>query len=60
MKTIAMVKDGVVANLAKWDGESEWNPSAEFELHDVTDLGVGIGWTVVDGEFIQPVVYSEE
>ena len=56
MKTIAMVNDGVVANLAKWDGVSEWNPSEEFTLVDVTDISVGIGWAVVDGAFVAPVV----
>ena len=60
MKTIAMVKDGVVANTAKWDGVSEWNPGAEFKLHDVTGLGVGVGWTVVDGEFFAPVKECSE
>ena len=55
MKTIAMVNDGVVANLAKWDGV----PSEEFTLVDVTDISVGIGWAVVDGAFVAPVVVDK-
>jgi hypothetical protein len=59
MKTIALVRDGVVTNIAKWDGVTEWNPGAEFSLVDVTDGSVGIGWALVDGVFVAPVAPPE-
>ena len=54
MKTMALIRDGVVANIAKWDGVSEWNPGEEFMMVDATDVSVGIGWVYVDGVFIAP------
>lgn len=36
MKTIAMIKDGKVVNLALWDGITSWNPGDEYLLIDVT------------------------
>lgn len=57
----AMVKDGVVVNIAVWDGESEWVPDG-FQVIPLPE-GVSIGWLFVDGEFIAPpapVKTSEE
>ena len=44
MKRIAMIKDGVVANISMWDMESKWIPPAEYTLYDITNVaGVEIG-----------------
>lgn len=37
MKTIAMIRNGIVSNIAVWDGESAWNPGDEYTLVDITD-----------------------
>lgn len=36
MKRIAMIVNGLVANIAVWDGESIWEPEG-FALIDITD-----------------------
>lgn len=54
MKRIAMVKDGIVENIAVWDGRAEWNPSG-YELIDVTGLSVDIGWNYDGENFNAPV-----
>lgn len=55
MKRIAMIKNGVVQNVALWDGTSEWSPS-DFTLVEVTDLSeVGPGFIYSNGEFFAPV-----
>jgi hypothetical protein len=54
MKRIAMLTDNEVQNIAKWDGNSAWNPPG-FELIDITNLPhVDIGWIYGDGEFTPP------
>jgi hypothetical protein len=51
MKTFAEIKDGVVVNTSVWDSEI---PQGE-EFVDATGIeNVGIGWTYVDGQFIEP------
>jgi len=52
MSVYAIVKDGMVAEMALWDGESEWAPS-EGTAVPATD-GAGIGWGYIDGKFIEP------
>lgn len=55
MRRIAMIKDGVVQNIALWDGVSEWSPE-EFILVDVTDSPeVGPNFIYLDGEFSPPI-----
>lgn len=54
MKRIAMIKDGVVQNIALWDGEAPWSPEG-FILIDVTDMNVGPDFTYADGVFSEPV-----
>lgn len=49
--------DGVVQNAIKWDGESEYDPGAEYELEQVSgEPGCPwIGWTrESDGSFTAP------
>ncbi|MEH0703175.1 hypothetical protein GVI60_13270 [Citrobacter freundii] len=48
----AVVNNGVVVNIAVWDGESEWKPTDGIAV--LAEDGVGIGW-LYDGEkFIKP------
>ncbi len=45
MKNIAMIKDGVVQNIAVWNGDQGWwdAVSQDFTLIDVTGMSVGVG-----------------
>lgn len=45
MKRIAMIVNGMVANIAVWDGLSTWEPGG-FELIDITDnpLPISMNW----------------
>lgn len=55
MKRIAMIKDGVVQNVALWDGVSPWDP-AGFVLIDVTaQPDVAVGWTYDGINFLAPI-----
>jgi hypothetical protein len=54
MKKIAMIRNGIVENVAIWDGISPWNPT-DFELVEVTDQPqVGCGWSYSEGVFSAP------
>lgn len=47
-----------VVNTISWDGDtSKWQPPTEFDFIriDNLDIGVGIGWTYLDGKWIEPV-----
>lgn len=48
----ALIKDGVVENIAVWDGESELEHHDGFSLVQ-SDIA-GIGWNYSDGEFYPP------
>ncbi len=48
-KIYAVVNNGVVVNIAVWDGESEWKPTDGIAVP--AEEGVGIGW-LYDGEKI--------
>ena len=48
-KIYAVVNNGVVVNIAVWDGESEWEPTDGIAV--LAEEGVGIGW-LYDGEKI--------
>lgn len=55
MRRIAMIKDGVVQNIALWNGETPWKPEG-FIFFDVTDYPeIGPGFTYVNGVFSEPV-----
>lgn len=45
MKRIAMIVNGIVANIAVWDGVSAWEPEG-FELVDITEipLPISLDW----------------
>lgn len=56
MKRIAMVVNGVVENIAAWDGVATWNPGNQYTLVDVTaQRNVDIGWVYSSGNFTPPV-----
>ena len=51
MKTFAEIKDGAVVNVSVWGDESP--QGAQFI--EITGIpNVGIGWSYVGGEFIEP------
>lgn len=53
MKRIAMIQDGMVKNVAIWDGESPWAPDG-FDLIETTDRPeIGPGW-IYDGTNFAP------
>lgn len=55
MQRIAMIKDGMVLNVAIWDGKDEWHPVDDVFV-DVTDHPqVGVGWSYNSGTFTAPV-----
>lgn len=50
-----MIKNGVVFNIASWDGKTEWNP--DCELVDITEqANVDIEWTFDGKEFSPPII----
>jgi hypothetical protein len=55
MKTMAMVQDGVVQNIALWDGVSTWSP-AGYILVDITNLTqfIDLGYTYDGTNFSAP------
>jgi len=49
----AMISNGVVRNIAEWDGVSAWEP--EYEVVEIPEgMVVGIGWLYLDGEWQDP------
>ncbi|MBV6817496.1 tail fiber assembly protein [Rahnella sp. PD12R] len=55
MNNYAVVESGIVTNIATWDGESDWSPSNGQSAIKIKDgETVGIGYSVVDGEFTAP------
>ncbi|EGT0661954.1 hypothetical protein [Citrobacter portucalensis] len=48
----AVVNNGVVVNIAVWDGESEWKPTDGIAV--LAEGGVGIGWLYDGKKFIKP------
>lgn len=53
IKTYALIKNGVVENVALWDGEADWSVPDEYQIAECVN-GAAIGWTYVDGEFSPP------
>lgn len=39
MKNIALIQNGMVINIACWDGISPWNPGDQYTQVDITNLG---------------------
>lgn len=49
-KKIAMIQNGIVQNIADWDGVTEWHPEG-YQLIDVTELVCNIGDSYNNGVF---------
>lgn len=56
MKYYAMISktSKVVENVILWDGESEYCPNEEFDLVEIVEENVGIGYSYENGIFVQP------
>jgi len=53
MNNYAVVVDGIVVNVAVWDGVSAWNPDGDIIL--VGDgQTAGPGWAYANGQFSAP------
>lgn len=44
----------IVENVIVWDGESPWSPPAGYYMEPIGNSGAGIGWSYVNGQFVQP------
>lgn len=60
MANYAIVKSGVVIDIALWDGASEWTPNGASEGVTVVECttGVSSGWTYDGVDFSAPVAPS--
>ena len=59
VKRMAMVLNGVVQEVAVWDGITPWNPGDQYFLVDVTDNPkVESGYIYVNGVFSAPAPTS--
>lgn len=60
MQTYAIIENGSVTNVAIWDGETDWTPDGE--LIDLSELpqGAGIGWQLIDNEWVAPIIEQLE
>ena len=57
MSTYALVDDNtnIVENIIMWDGNTEtWQPPVGFYTVLLENTEAGIGWSYVDGVFINP------
>jgi hypothetical protein len=56
MRTWALIKDNIVANVVVWDGEATWSPPAGYVCVETTTLNPapGPGWTYANGAFAPP------
>lgn len=50
---MAMIKNGIVENIAIWDGVAEWHPEG-YDLVDVTEINCHIGDLYNNGVFETP------
>jgi len=49
----AVIRDGLVDSVVVWDGEADWTPPEGTVLESLADWPhVGIGWTYLDGDFV--------
>lgn len=64
MKRIAIIKNGVVENVALWEDDMEWKQDVETRgglIVDVTDeLSVGPEYTYENGVFTPPFYVPKE
>lgn len=51
----AMIKNRLVDNICKWDGDLEsWTPPADVEMVSIDGIFVDIGFEYADGVFTAP------
>lgn len=64
MRRIAIIKNGIVENVALWEADTDWKDATEDEgnmLVDVTnDLSVGPDFTYSNGKFTPPPYTPKE
>jgi len=57
MPNYAIIEDGIVVNIVVWDGGTTWSPPDGQTAIAIEDgVEVGIGYSVVDGKFVAPIV----
>ncbi|HAW3248011.1 TPA: hypothetical protein JLS05_000261 [Escherichia coli] len=56
-KIYAVVNNGIVVNIAVWDGESEWEPTDGVAV--LAEDGVGVDWSYDGEKFIKPASKPE-
>jgi len=54
---VVQKSDGLVVNVIVWDSESEYNQNdCELILASDEPDGVWVGWKLIDGQWIAPIV----
>ena len=51
----AIIRDGIVENVAEWDGESPWTPPDGTTLQSLEGSTAGPGWSFDGEQFTPPV-----
>jgi hypothetical protein len=54
MKTMALIINGTVVNIAMWDGVSQWAPVCDSMVDITAQPQVAIGWTYDGTNFSSP------
>lgn len=54
MNRIAMIVNGIVENIAAWDGISTWDPEGYTLINVTGNLEIEPGWLLTDGVFYPP------
>lgn len=61
VRRYALIRDGVVVQVVKWDGSDRWTPPEDVEMVVVDDgFGFGAGDLYIDGQFYRPVTPEPE
>ena len=53
MSKFAIIQDGLVVNMVEWEEDSEWEAPEGCTVFEAPET-VGIGWSVVDNEWVAP------
>lgn len=64
MQNIALIKDGIVQNVATWEDDQKWKDAMEaqgFTLVRIDELNPkpGIDWRYDGQDFLSPIIYEE-
>lgn len=54
MKNIAVIENGIVDNIATWDGVTTWNPGSPYTLVDITNIPNVVVGSTYDGTNFTP------